>query len=110
MAPNAVASLTRIVAMEVGWWRSVRRGSSARSVTRGYFRDWELELGSSFARGGKKALPDQERVCGNAEGRVVVEAAPSSALVVMETKLVLELLVITLDAPPEFGGAHQFLE
>jgi hypothetical protein len=45
-----------------------------------------------------------------AEGRVVVKAAPTSTLEVIEAQLLLQLLVIALDAPAKLGEAHEGTE
>src|SRR5262245_26183995 len=37
----------------------------------------------------------------------MMEATPSAPLVVPETDLLLELLVVALDAPPHFGNVHE---
>jgi hypothetical protein len=38
---------------------------------------------------------------------VVVESSPASALVVVETDLLLQVLEVALDAPPELGGVDE---
>src|SRR5262249_54269856 len=38
---------------------------------------------------------------------MVVEASPAAALEVIEPQLILELLVISLDAPAQFGEMHE---
>jgi hypothetical protein len=41
---------------------------------------------------------------------MVVKAAPSSSFKVSETDLLLELLIVALDAPTQFGGIDQIAE
>jgi hypothetical protein len=58
-------------------------------------------------RGENAALGDEESVCGDAERRVMVKAAPTSTLVVIEADLVLELLVISFDPPSALRVRHK---
>ena len=44
---------------------------------------------------------------GGAEGGVVMESAPRSTFVVVESDFLLKFLVIALDAPAEFGGSDE---
>src|SRR5918912_124911 len=68
-----------------------------------------LGLGSGL--GGEKApLASEEAVGRDAQGGVVVEAAPAPPLVVVEPQLLLELPVIPLDPPARLGGRDQLLE
>jgi hypothetical protein len=75
-----------------------------------YLRRREVELGLSFARGGKKAFPHEERRGRNTHRRVMVKSSPSSSFVLIEAYLILEFLVVPLDAPTKFGNTNQFLE
>src|SRR6185437_5888341 len=61
-------------------------------------------------RGNRTPLGDQESVSGDGKRRMVVEAAPSASLVVAESKLLLQILIITLDAPAQLGEIDQRLE
>ena len=64
--------------------------------------------GGSGSRGGNRGpLGQQEAVCGNAEGGVVMEAAPAAPLVVAEAQLLLELEIIALDQPAQLGAIHE---
>ncbi len=47
-------------------------------------------------------MGDQESVGGDAEGCMVMEASPASSFVMAEPEFLFELLVVALDAPPEF--------
>src|SRR4249919_1510280 len=62
-------------------------------------------------RGGNRLpLGDQEPVGCDAQRGVVVEAAPSSSFEVAEADLLLEFLVIALDAPAQLGKVDQTTE
>src|SRR5580692_4622593 len=39
---------------------------------------------------------------------MMMEATPSSPLIVTETKFLFEVLVVALDPPAQLGGVHQF--
>src|ERR1044071_2896333 len=92
----------RSEAIEVGTCRSGRRGGAAGSETFEYSSHFELRRAVTSSCGGKTtALGDQESIGGDRQGRVVVEPAPSAALVVGQPELLLELFVITLDPPAQ---------
>src|SRR5450830_1846191 len=57
-----------------------------------------------------ESLRHQECVGCNAEGCMVVKATPTSALVVSQPKLLLQFLIVALDAPTHFGNEHQLLQ
>ena len=50
-----------------------------------------------------KTLSNEKAEGRNAQGGVVVEALPTSALVMREAELLLEFLVVPLDSPAELG-------
>jgi len=58
----------------------------------------------------RDALREEEGVGGDTQRGVVMKAAPTATLKVAEAEFLFELLVIALDAPAQFGDAHQFLE
>src|SRR4051812_36030233 len=89
----------RMVAIEFGTCRSGRIGGASGSITRGKGNRRELRGGRR--RGGNPGpFGDQEAIGGDAQTGMVVEAAPAAALEVPEPKLLLEVLVVALDAPP----------
>ena len=57
--------------------------------------------------GNRSSFRDQESVGGDAQRGVMMEATPSSSLIVTEPKLLLEILVVALDPPAQLGGVHQ---
>ncbi len=57
-----------------------------------------------------QALSDEEAVGGDSEAGVMVEAPPASALVVPEPQILLEVLVITLDAPSQVRYPHELMQ
>ena len=69
-----------------------------------------LEAGSPAGRGKAAALGHQEAVGGDARGGVVVAAAPAPALDVAQPQLLLELLEVALDPPPQLRGRDQLLQ
>src|SRR4030095_4098480 len=60
--------------------------------------------------GNRSPLGDQESISGDAERGVMVEAPPSSALIVSEPEFLFELLIIALDAPAQLGEIDQAFE
>lgn len=107
---SATISSLRSVAIEVGLCRSGHTGSSAGSATPGNSRCVESRLISNSLRGKKAALGDQESVGGDAQGRVVMKAAPFTTLVMSKPDLLFEFLVVAFDPPPQSGNIDQFLQ
>src|SRR4051794_41288294 len=105
---SATARCRRKVAIEAGLCRSGRTGGTAGAVVGRPLGG--LDLGSPARRGKAAALGHQEAVGGDAQGGVVVEAAPAPALEVPQPDLLLQLLEVALDAPPQLGGRDQLLE
>src|SRR5215208_866175 len=98
---RATVSLLRTVAIEFGTCRSGRIGGAAGSITCGKAKRPELRGGS---RGGNShPFGDQEAIGRHAQTGMVVEAAPAAALVVPKPEFLLELLIVSLNAPPELG-------
>lgn len=62
----------------------------------------------SGAQRGKTPLGDEKAVSGDAQAGMMMEAAPAPPLEVAEPDLLLELTIITFDAPPSLGSGHQF--
>src|ERR1700722_17726229 len=60
--------------------------------------------------GNRRLLGDQEAVSRDAQGCVMMEAAPATPFVVTEPDLLLELLIVALDAPAQLGKINQLLE
>ena len=57
----------------------------------------------------EQAIGVQEAVGRNAKARVMVKAAPVSALEVVEPKFLFQFLVVALDAPATFDSVDQLL-
>src|SRR5689334_25145474 len=96
---SATARCRRKVAIEAGLCRSGRTGGAPGPVASGSLGG--EEPGPPARRGKAAALGRQEGVRGDAQGGVVVEAAPAPALEVPQAELLLELLAVALDAPPQ---------
>src|SRR4051812_15820718 len=105
---RATVSLLRTVAIEFSTCRSGRIGGASGSITSGKANRRELRCGPS--RGNSHPFGDQEAIGCDAKRGVMVEAAPAAALEVPEPKVLLELLVVAFDAPPELGKFDQALE
>ena len=93
-----------------------RRGAQAGageplgSVTLGKGRFF-AEVSGARRRGGKSApFGDQESISGNAHGGVMVESSPASPFEMPEPDLLLELLIVALDAPAHHGDIDHALE
>ena len=54
-----------------------------------------------------EALGNEKAVGSNTQGGVVVEALPAPALVMRETELLLEFLIVPFDAPAHLGDKDQ---
>ncbi len=57
--------------------------------------------------GNRFPLGEQESVGGDAQCGVMVEATPSSPLVVTKPEFLLEVPIVALDPPTQLGGLHQ---
>ena len=100
----------RRVAMEFGTWRCERSGSTSGSIIGGNGRS-RAAPGTRMSRGGNGLrFGDQESVGRDAETGVMMEAAPSSALIVIKPDRLLQLEIVALDPPAELGQIDQALE
>src|SRR6516164_11004632 len=107
VAAIATARKRRIVAIELGTWRCGRIGGAAGSVTTGKRKFLDCR-GATWCRGGD-SLPfgDQETVGRDRQRAVMVEAPPGAALVMADADLLLEFLIVALDAPTQLGQIDQ---
>src|SRR3546814_10658355 len=81
--------------------RSGRIGGAVGSITAGNGRFLEAR-GGRWSRGGNRLpLGDQEPVGRDAQCRVVMEPSPAAPLVMAEPELLLEFLIVALDAPAQ---------
>jgi hypothetical protein len=70
----------------------------------------ERREGKLVLRGESASLGDQKAVGGDTERGVVVEAAPPAPFIIAEAEFLLELLIIVLDPPAQFGQVDQSIE
>jgi len=63
----------------------------------------------ALLRGKKTPLGDEEAIGSDAQGGMMMKAAPAPALIVIEPDFLFQLLVIALNAPSAFSG-HQMRE
>ena len=101
----ARARAKRREAMERGLWRCLGK-RSARAEALGYGR--RLESSGLFFTA--QAFEHQKSVGGDAQGGVMVEAAPVTPFVVRQAELGLELLVVAFDHPAPHGIEDQLSE
>src|ERR1700704_1975720 len=99
-----------MVAIEFGIWRSGRKGGTSGSIIVGYGRLREQCGGTRSTGGNRLPLGDQESVGCDAQRGVMMKAAPAASLIVSEPDLLLELLIVALDAPAQFGEIDQLAE
>src|SRR3981081_3858700 len=85
-------------------WRML--GGTSGSALWGNGRDCD---GRTSGGGKTPAFCEQESVCGDAHTCVMMKAAPLSAFVLVEPKLIFEFKKIVLDAPSHLQGLYQFL-
>lgn len=97
----------RSVAMDQGLCRSTRTGRTPRTELGRHCGDGQVKL--TGASGGGKTAPfgHQEPIGCDAEGRVMVKAAPASSLIVAQSEFLLQFFVVALDDPLMLGQAHQ---
>src|SRR3954466_9340835 len=105
---SATARWRRRVAIEAGLCRSGRTGGAPGAVAGPSLGGGEP--GPPAGRGKAGPLGHQEAVGRDAQGGVVVEAAPAAALEVPEAQLLLQLLEVALDAPAQLRDRDQLLE
>src|SRR6266511_2690709 len=99
-----------MVAIEFGMWRSGRKGGSSGSVTSGYGKFREQRGGTRSRGGNRLPFGDQESVGRDAHGGVMMKAEPPAAFKVAQPDLLLEFLIVALDAPAQLGGVDQIAE
>src|SRR5450759_1997552 len=87
--------------------RSGRSGGSSGSVTGGYGKFREQRGGTRSTGENRLPLGDQESVGRDAQRGVVMETAPPTPFEMSEPELLLELLIVALDAPTQLGGVDQ---
>src|SRR6202022_1618465 len=58
----------------------------------------------------RQAFGDKKAVSRYAQRRMMMKAAPAAALEMPQAEFLLELLVIALDAPAQFGESHELLD
>jgi hypothetical protein len=99
--------MTRRLASEVGSWRcGLKRGAAWPEVAR-----QADALAANMASGGKSAaFGDQEAVSGDTKRGMMVEAAPGTALEMVESEFLLEFKKIALDSPTQLGSPDQSLK
>ena len=68
---------------------------------------WSLRAASHPEGGKGSPLGDQEAVGGDAQRGVVVKTSPASPFIVAEADLLLQVLIITLDTPPQLRGIDE---
>ena len=97
--------------MDVCTWRCARRASTGYVILgkvrhfacdEVFFTTVRLVCGKAFGH--------QETVGCDAQGSMVVKSTPTSTLVVAQTKVLFEILVVALDAPALVGNAHQLMD
>jgi len=57
-----------------------------------------------------EALCDKKPIGGNAQGCVMMKSTPPTPLEVSKAKLLLEILVVTLNAPAHFGNVNEMFD
>ena len=100
-----LARAKRRDAMEIGLWRCMGY-SAARLEAFGYGRHVESS-GVFFT---PQSFEHEEAVGGNAQGGMMMEAAPVAAFVVREAELGFELLVVALDHSAAHGIEDELYE
>src|SRR5450631_1052484 len=100
-------SLRRMVAIELTTCLSVRIGGPWPSWTLGKGRFLALP---GFGGGESRFFADQESVSGDAERGVVMESSPTSPFEMGKAEFAFQLLVVTFDAPAQFGGIDEDFE
>ena len=96
-----------MVAIELTTCLSGRIGGGSPYLTIGKGRFLALPRSG----GGKsRSFADQESVSGDAERGVVMESSPTSPFEMGKAEFAFQLLVVTFDAPAQFGGIDEDFE
>src|SRR3954470_22198735 len=61
----------------------------------------------SVLRGKKTSLRHEEAIGRKAQGGVMMKAAPTASFIMIEPEFLLEVLIIPLDPPAQFGRVNQ---
>jgi hypothetical protein len=59
------------------------------------------------AQGEKTSLANEEAVSGKAQGGMMMKATPAASFIVIEAKLLFQVLVIPLNSPAQLGHVDQ---
>jgi hypothetical protein len=96
--------------IDVATWRCARR-TAAGDVILGNGRHLAFDEVFFTANRlvGDEAFCHQEPIGRNAQGGMVVEPPPTSALVVTEAEVLLQILVVALDAPALMGDTDELV-
>src|SRR4051795_464341 len=81
-----------------------------RRLVAGRLRGAALPAVEALPRGKKTPLGDEEAIGGDAQGGMMMKAAPAPALIVIEPDFLFQFFVIALNAPSALGGGHQIRE
>src|SRR6202051_4068217 len=98
------------VAIELGTCRWGLSGGAAGAVTTGNGRVCEHPGGTWSLGGNRLPLGDQESIGRDTQRAVMVETSPAAPFIVAEPDLLLEVLVVPLDAPAHFGDVDELPE
>ncbi len=100
---SAAAITVRSVDIEFGVRRSGRRGCAARSITVVFGRGFGPERAEDRGREWNRTpRGDEESISRDRERRVMVEPSPTSALIVVEADLLLQVLEVALNRLAQF--------
>src|SRR3989338_2446382 len=102
----ALAKRKRTVEIDHGMCRCIGP-SPARAEAFGYGRRFESS-GVFFTAG--ELFQHEKSVGSDAQGRMIMKAAPIAPFVMTQPHLLLEFPVVTLDAPAHFDSGYQCLE
>src|SRR5947207_11189127 len=96
-----------MVAIEFGIWRSGRKGGTSGSIIVGYGRLREQCGGTRSTGGNRLPFGDQESIGCDAQRGVVMEDAPAAPFKIPEPDLLLELMIVVLDAAAQQCHMHE---
>ena len=111
LAMSSKASMWRRLGIECGTWRCARR-TAAGDVILGKGR--HLACGEVFFAADRfvsdESFGHQEPVGRDAQRGVMMKPPPAASLIVSKPEVLLEILVVALDAPALVRGGHQFVQ
>jgi len=97
--------------IECGTCRCARRTTSGEVILgKGRHLAFDEVFFTAHGLVGEQPLGHQKGIGSNTQARMVVESSPTASLIVPQSEILLEILVVTLNAPSLVGATDQLVQ